>query len=63
MGRTVQGKPITAVRVSKDVARLRDGQRPAVVYRPPSTRVSGSPPRWSAACCTTTSTATGPTTS
>lgn len=33
IGRTVQGKPITAVRVSKGVAQLRDRQRPAVVYQ------------------------------
>ena len=33
IGRTTQGKPITAVRVSKNVARLRDRQRPAVVYQ------------------------------
>ena len=33
IGRSVQGKPITAVRVSKDVARLKDRKRPAVVYQ------------------------------
>ena len=33
IGRTLQGKPITAVRVSKDVALLRDRQRPAVIYQ------------------------------
>ncbi|MBA9003425.1 M14 family metallopeptidase [Thermomonospora cellulosilytica] len=33
IGRSVQGKPITAVRVSKNVATLRDRQRPAVVYQ------------------------------
>ena len=31
--RSVQGKPITAVRVSKDVAKLKDRKRPAVVYQ------------------------------
>ncbi|WP_131742592.1 M14 family metallopeptidase [Actinomadura roseirufa] len=33
IGKTTQGKPITAVRVSKDVAHLKDGERPAVVYQ------------------------------
>ncbi|MBE1533850.1 M14 family metallopeptidase [Actinomadura algeriensis] len=33
IGKTHQGKPITAVRVSKDVANLQDGQRPVVVYQ------------------------------
>ncbi|REE96288.1 M14 family metallopeptidase [Thermomonospora umbrina] len=33
IGRSVQGKPITAVRVSKNVGRLKDRQRPAVVYQ------------------------------
>ncbi|MGI5167061.1 M14 family zinc carboxypeptidase [Spirillospora sp. CA-253888] len=33
IGTSVQGKPITAIRVSKDVAKLKDGQRPAVVYQ------------------------------
>ena len=33
IGRSVQGKPITAVRVSKGVARLKDRRRPAVVYQ------------------------------
>ena len=58
IGTSVQGKPITAVRVTKDVAKLTDRKRPAVLYRPPSTPGSGSRRRWSAGCCTTTSTAT-----
>ena len=33
IGRSVQGKPITAVRVSKDVRTLKDRKRPAVVYQ------------------------------
>jgi murein tripeptide amidase MpaA len=33
IGTTLQGKPITAVRVSKDVATLKDRKRPAVVYQ------------------------------
>ena len=33
IGRSVSGKPITAVRVSKNVAHLKDRQRPAVVYQ------------------------------
>ncbi|MFD0905450.1 M14 family metallopeptidase [Actinomadura sediminis] len=33
IGKSHQGKPITAVRVSKDVGNLRDGQRPVVVYQ------------------------------
>ncbi|MFB4319019.1 M14 family zinc carboxypeptidase [Actinomadura sp. 21ATH] len=33
IGRSHQGKPITAIRVSKDVARLKDGRRPAVIYQ------------------------------
>lgn len=33
IGTTNLGKPITAVRVSKDVKALKDGQRPAVVYQ------------------------------
>ncbi|XVQ10309.1 M14 family zinc carboxypeptidase [Spirillospora sp. CA-255316] len=33
IGTSVQGKPITAIRVSKNVASLKDGQRPAVVYQ------------------------------
>ncbi|TDD95465.1 M14 family metallopeptidase [Actinomadura rubrisoli] len=33
IGTSVQGKPITAVRVSKDVAKLKDRRRPAVVYQ------------------------------
>ncbi|SEG93106.1 Immune inhibitor A peptidase M6 [Thermomonospora echinospora] len=33
IGRSLQGKPITAVRVSKGVAKLKDRQRPAVVYQ------------------------------
>ncbi|MEU5882761.1 M14 family zinc carboxypeptidase [Spirillospora sp. NPDC047279] len=32
-GTSGQGKPITAVRVSKNVAGLKDGQRPAIVYQ------------------------------
>jgi hypothetical protein len=32
IGTTVQGKPITAVRVSKGVGALEDGRRPAVLY-------------------------------
>ena len=32
IGRSVQGKPITAVRVSANVASLKDRKRPAVVY-------------------------------
>ena len=33
IGQSIQGKPITAVRVSKDVRRLKDRKRPAVVYQ------------------------------
>ncbi|RAY15556.1 zinc carboxypeptidase [Actinomadura craniellae] len=33
IGKSHQGKPITAVRVSKGVAKLKDRQRPAVVYQ------------------------------
>jgi hypothetical protein len=33
IGKSVQGRPITAIRVSKDVARLKDGRRPAVIYQ------------------------------
>jgi hypothetical protein len=33
IGTTVQGKPITAVRVSQNVASLKDRTRPAVVYQ------------------------------
>ncbi|HEX6022857.1 MAG TPA: M14 family zinc carboxypeptidase [Solirubrobacter sp.] len=33
IGRSVQGKPITAVRVSKDVRKLKDGKRPGVIYQ------------------------------
>ena len=33
IGHSVQGKPIIAVRVSKDVAKLKDRKRPAVVYQ------------------------------
>jgi hypothetical protein len=33
IGRSVQGKPITAVRVSKNVSKLKDRKRPAVVYQ------------------------------
>ncbi len=33
IGTSVQGKPITAVRVSKDVAKLKDRKRPAVMYQ------------------------------
>lgn len=33
IGTSVQGKPITAVRVSKDVASLKDGRRPVVIYQ------------------------------
>ncbi|MFI0351743.1 M14 family zinc carboxypeptidase [Actinomadura sp. 9N407] len=33
VGKSGQGKPITAIRVSKDVARLKDGKRPAVIYQ------------------------------
>ncbi|MBC6460521.1 M14 family metallopeptidase [Actinomadura sp. HBU206391] len=33
IGTTGQGKPITAVRVSKGVAKLKDGQRPAVLFQ------------------------------
>ncbi|MFD0851022.1 M14 family metallopeptidase, partial [Actinomadura adrarensis] len=33
IGRSGEGKPITAIRLSKDVSRLRDGQRPAVIYQ------------------------------
>ena len=33
IGRSGQGQPITAVRVSKDVRSLKDGKRPAVVYQ------------------------------
>ena len=32
-GSSIQGKPITAVRVSKDVRKLKDRKRPAVVYQ------------------------------
>ncbi|WP_158079059.1 M14 family zinc carboxypeptidase [Actinomadura sp. CNU-125] len=33
IGKSHQGKPITAVRVSKDVANLQDGQRPVILYQ------------------------------
>jgi hypothetical protein len=33
IGRSVQGKPIIAVRVSKDVAKLKDRKRPGVIYQ------------------------------
>ncbi|QXJ24167.1 zinc carboxypeptidase [Actinomadura graeca] len=33
LGKSVQGKPITAVRVSKNVRTLKDRQRPVVVYQ------------------------------
>ncbi|MFV2177190.1 M14 family zinc carboxypeptidase [Actinomadura sp. LOL_011] len=33
IGESHRGKPITAVRLSKDVAGLKDGQRPVVVYQ------------------------------
>ena len=33
IGTSVQGKPITAVRVSRDVGKLKDRKRPAVVYQ------------------------------
>ncbi|WP_067822522.1 M14 family metallopeptidase [Actinomadura kijaniata] len=33
IGTSVQGQPITAIRVSKDVSKLKDGRRPAVVYQ------------------------------
>ena len=33
IGRSVQGKPITAVRVSQGVSKLKDGKRPAVIYQ------------------------------
>ena len=33
IGTSVQGKPITAVRVSKDVGKLKDRKRPAVIYQ------------------------------
>ncbi|MQY04202.1 M14 family metallopeptidase [Actinomadura macrotermitis] len=33
IGTSVKGQPITAIRVSKDVAHLKDGKRPAVVYQ------------------------------
>ncbi|HWH01179.1 MAG TPA: M14 family zinc carboxypeptidase [Pilimelia sp.] len=32
IGRSVQGKPILAVKVTRDAARVADGRRPAVVY-------------------------------
>ena len=57
----VSGKPITAVRVSKDVAKLKDRKRPAVVYQAAQHAREWITPRWCGGCCTTTSTATAAT--
>ncbi len=51
-------KPILALKVTKDAREVPDGQRPAVLYSPRSTRVSGSPPRPTAGWRTCTSTTT-----
>ncbi|MBO2447295.1 immune inhibitor A [Actinomadura barringtoniae] len=32
-GKSVQGQPMTAIRVSKDVGKLKDGKRPVVIYQ------------------------------
>ena len=59
IGTTVNGKPILALKVTKNA---RKTPRTAAVRRcstaPPSTPASGSPPRWTGGCCTTSSTAT-----
>lgn len=58
IGKSGEGQPITAVRVTKDVRRTSTTSGPSSSTRPPSTPASGSLRRWSAGCCTTTSAAT-----
>ena len=48
LGRTLQGRELIALKVTKD-ARKKDGRKPAVLYTSTSTRASGSPPRSTAA--------------
>ena len=45
IGTTVQGKPILAVKVTKNAKKTRDGSRPSTAYVGRSTPVSGSPSR------------------
>ncbi len=45
IGKTVQGKDILALKVSKNAKRTRDGSKPPCSTCPTSTPVSGSPPR------------------
>ena len=45
IGRSVQGKPILAVKVTRDASRSATGRDPRCSTPRPSTRASGSPPR------------------
>ena len=58
LGRTVQGREIIALKVTRNARQLADGSRPDVLYMGTIHRASGSRPRSRAASFVTTSTTT-----